>query len=130
MLGVAAEQPDPSMPDVPTMKSLGFDVVAASAAGILAPAGTPKPVVDKLTRAMKAVTENADHQAKMKELGIGLYFGTPKATRSTGSTPRAGCARCCRSCASSGPSLSSGHQTGLLSGRARASCSRRVAPTS
>ena len=78
VLGVAAEQPDPSMPDVPTMKSLGFDVVAASAAGILAPAGTPKPVVDKLTRAMKAVTENADHQAKMKELGIGLYYRDPE----------------------------------------------------
>jgi tripartite-type tricarboxylate transporter receptor subunit TctC len=78
VLGVAAELPDPSMPDVPTMKSLGYDVVAASAAGILAPAGTPKPVVDKLTRAMKAVTENADHQAKMKELGIGLYYRDPE----------------------------------------------------
>lgn len=74
VLGVAAEQPDPSMPDVPTMRSLGFDVVAASAAGILAPAGTPKPVVDKLTRAMKAVIEGADHQAKMKDLGIGTYY--------------------------------------------------------
>ena len=78
VLGVAAEQPNPSMPDVPTMKSLGYDVVAASAAGILAPAGTPKPVVDKLTRAMKAVTESADHQAKMKELGIGLYYRDPE----------------------------------------------------
>jgi tripartite-type tricarboxylate transporter receptor subunit TctC len=34
--------------------------------------------VDKLTRAMKAVTENADHQAKMKELGIGLYYRDPE----------------------------------------------------
>ena len=41
MLGVASDQPDPSMPDVPTMQSLGYDVVAASAAGILAPADTP-----------------------------------------------------------------------------------------
>ena len=78
VLGVAAEQPDPSMPDVPTMRSLGFDVVAASAAGILAPAGTPKPVVDKLTRAMKAVIDGADHQAKMKELGIGTYYRDPE----------------------------------------------------
>jgi tripartite-type tricarboxylate transporter receptor subunit TctC len=78
VLGVAAEQPDPSMPDVPTMRSLGFDVVAASAAGILAPAGTPKPVVDRLTRAMKAVIEGADHQAKMKELGIGTYYRDPE----------------------------------------------------
>jgi tripartite-type tricarboxylate transporter receptor subunit TctC len=78
VLGVAAEQPDPSMPDVPTMRSLGFDVVAASAAGILAPAGTPKPVVDKLTRTMKAVIDGADHQAKMKELGIGTYYRDPE----------------------------------------------------
>ena len=78
VLGVAAEQPDPSMPDVPTMKSLGYDVVAASAAGILAPAGTPKPVVDKLTRAMKAVIESPEHQAKMKELGIGTFYQDPE----------------------------------------------------
>jgi tripartite-type tricarboxylate transporter receptor subunit TctC len=78
VLGVAAEQPDPSMPDVPTMKSLGYDVVAASAAGILAPAGTPKPVVDKLTRAMKAVIESPEHQAKMKELGIGTFYRDPE----------------------------------------------------
>jgi tripartite-type tricarboxylate transporter receptor subunit TctC len=44
----------------------------------VAPAGTPKPVVDKLTRAMKAVTESGDHQAKMKELGIGLYYRDPE----------------------------------------------------
>jgi putative tricarboxylic transport membrane protein len=78
VLGVAAEQADPTMPDVPTMKSLGYDVVAASAAGILAPAGTPKPVVDKLTRAMKAVIESADHQARMKELGIATYYRDPE----------------------------------------------------
>jgi tripartite-type tricarboxylate transporter receptor subunit TctC len=78
VLGVAAEQPDPSMPDVPTMKSQGYDVVAASAAGILAPAGTPKPVVDKLTRAMKAVIESPDHQAKMKELGIPTFYQDPE----------------------------------------------------
>jgi tripartite-type tricarboxylate transporter receptor subunit TctC len=78
VLGVAAEQPDPTMPDVPTMKSLGFDVVAASAAGVLAPAGTPKPVVDKLTRAMKAVIDSADHQAKMKDLGIATYYRDPE----------------------------------------------------
>jgi tripartite-type tricarboxylate transporter receptor subunit TctC len=78
VLGVAAEQPDPTMPDVPTMKSLGYDVVAASAAGILAPAGTPKPVVDRLTRAMKTVIDGAEHQAKMKDLGIATYYRDPE----------------------------------------------------
>ena len=78
VLAVAAEEPDPTMPDVPTMKSQGFDVVAASAAGIVAPAGTPKPVVDRLTRAMKAVIDSAEHQAKMKDLGIPTYYRDPE----------------------------------------------------
>jgi tripartite-type tricarboxylate transporter receptor subunit TctC len=37
-----------TMPDVPTLKELGIDVVAHAWWGILAPAGTPKPIVDKL----------------------------------------------------------------------------------
>jgi tripartite-type tricarboxylate transporter receptor subunit TctC len=79
VLGVAAEQPDPSMPDVPTMKSQGYDVVAASAAGILAPAGTPKPVVDTLTAAIKKVIASSEHAAKLEELGIGPYYQDPDA---------------------------------------------------
>jgi tripartite-type tricarboxylate transporter receptor subunit TctC len=77
VLGVAAEQPDSSMPEVPTMKSQGYDVVAASVAGILAPAGTPKPVVDTLTAAMKKVIESKDHSDKLIELGIGPYYRDP-----------------------------------------------------
>ena len=84
----------PSMPDVPTMKSLGYDVVAASAAGILAPAGTPKPVVDKLTRGDEdghrepGASGQADG-ARHRRPTIAI----PRGTRSTGSIPRTGCGR-------------------------------------
>src|SRR5512138_170060 len=37
-----------TMPDVPTLKEMGIDVVASAWWGILAPAGTPKPIIDKL----------------------------------------------------------------------------------
>ncbi|HEU5177906.1 MAG TPA: tripartite tricarboxylate transporter substrate binding protein [Burkholderiales bacterium] len=37
-----------TMPDVPTLKELGIDVVAHAWWGILAPAGTPRPIIDKL----------------------------------------------------------------------------------
>jgi len=40
VLAIAAAQADASMPEVPTMKSLGYDVVAASWTGIVAPADT------------------------------------------------------------------------------------------
>ena len=37
-----------TMPDVPTLKEQGIDVSAHAWWGILAPAGTPKPIIDKL----------------------------------------------------------------------------------
>ena len=37
-----------TMPEVPTLKELGIDVVAHAWWGILAPAGTPRPIIDKL----------------------------------------------------------------------------------
>jgi len=79
VLGVASEWPDPSMPDVPTMKSQGFDVVVESVPGIVAPAGTPPAVVDRLTRAIRKVLESPAHQAKLKALGITPYYRDPEA---------------------------------------------------
>ena len=38
------------MPEVPTMKAQGYDVVAASSTGMIAPAETPQNVVDTLTK--------------------------------------------------------------------------------
>jgi tripartite-type tricarboxylate transporter receptor subunit TctC len=79
VLGIAAEQPDKSMPEVPTMKSQGYDVVAASATGIVAPAGTPQNVVDTLTRAMKKVIDSDEHQKKLQQLALEPYYLDPPA---------------------------------------------------
>lgn len=79
VLAIAAEQPDKSMPEVPTMKSLGYDVVAASATGIVAPAGTPPNVVDTLTKAMKKVIESDEHQKKLQQLALAPYYLDPAA---------------------------------------------------
>ncbi len=79
VLGVAAEQPDVSMPDVPTMKSQGYDVIAASWTGIVAPAGTPQKVVDTLTQAVKKVVESPEHQQELRKLGLAPYYRDPAA---------------------------------------------------
>lgn len=79
VLGVAAEKPSPSMPDVPTMKSQGYDVLAASATGIVAPAGTPPAVVQKLTTAIKAIIESPEHAKKLSDLSIDPYYLDPDA---------------------------------------------------
>jgi tripartite-type tricarboxylate transporter receptor subunit TctC len=79
VLGIAAEQPDKSMPDVPTMRSQGYDVLAASSTGIVAPAGVPAPVVATLTAAIKKIIESDEHQKKLNELALGPYYLDPDA---------------------------------------------------
>jgi tripartite-type tricarboxylate transporter receptor subunit TctC len=74
---IAAEQPDKSMADVPTMKSMGYDVVAASWTGIVAPAGTPRTVVDILTRAMKKIIESPQHQKRLEDLALAPSYLDP-----------------------------------------------------
>jgi len=70
VLGIASEQPDWSMPDVPTMQSQGYDVIAVSETGVVAPAGTPPNVVSVLTNAMRTVIESPDHQQKLRAIAL------------------------------------------------------------
>jgi tripartite-type tricarboxylate transporter receptor subunit TctC len=79
VLGIAADEPDPSMPDVTTMRSQGFDVVAASIAGIVAPAGTPAPVVAKLTAAIERIVADPEHRKRLADLGVNPYYRDPAA---------------------------------------------------
>jgi len=77
VLGVASDQPDWSMPDVPTMRSQGYDVIAISITGIVAPAHTPPEVVSVLTKAMQTVNASPEHQANQRSLAFTAAFLEP-----------------------------------------------------
>jgi tripartite-type tricarboxylate transporter receptor subunit TctC len=78
VLGVAADQESEFLPGVPTMKAQGFDVVSVSAAGILAPAGTPREVVEILARATRKVVESDEHKSDLNRYGgIARYYLGP-----------------------------------------------------
>lgn len=79
VLGIAADKPDKSMPEVPTMKSLGYDVAAASWTGLVAPEGTPPQVVDILTKAVKKVIDSPEHSKKLETLGLAPVYMDPAA---------------------------------------------------
>ncbi len=68
----------PSLPDVRGFAEDGVDFVGKSALlpmwAFYAPAGTPKPIVDKLTAAFKQVTEMPEVKAKLLELGVVANF--------------------------------------------------------
>ena len=54
-LGISSAERYPSVPEIPTFREQGFDVVATEWYGLLAPAGTPKPIIEKLNAEMKRI---------------------------------------------------------------------------
>jgi tripartite-type tricarboxylate transporter receptor subunit TctC len=67
-----------AMPELPTIaESLpGYD--AATWGGILAPAGTPRPVVMKLNGAMNAALKQEDVRTRLMGAGVDIQGGTPE----------------------------------------------------
>ena len=54
-LGVTAAARYASIPNVPTFREQGFDLIASEWYGLLAPAGTAKPIVAKLNAEMRRI---------------------------------------------------------------------------
>jgi tripartite-type tricarboxylate transporter receptor subunit TctC len=54
-LGVSATERHRALPGVPTFREQGFDLVVTEWYGLLAPAKTPKPIVDKLNAEMRRI---------------------------------------------------------------------------
>jgi len=70
ILGFATEQRFPDLPDVPTFKELGLDIVLATDRGVAVPPGTPESVIQKLEGAFLQVARNPEIQAEMKKKGF------------------------------------------------------------
>ena len=69
----------PAYADTPTVAESGypgFDV--NSWVGLLAPAGTPRPVVDRLHAEMKKILDSADFSARLAEQGLAGIGNTPE----------------------------------------------------
>jgi tripartite-type tricarboxylate transporter receptor subunit TctC len=49
----------PALPDVPTLKELGYDAQFSQWTGLFVPAGTPEPVIAKLREAARAAVDDA-----------------------------------------------------------------------
>ncbi len=79
-IGVALEQRDPAIPDVPTFKELGYDVVSVgSVKGVAAPKGTPPEVIGYLTERFKKVCDDPEFTKEMKDIGQPVMYLGPEA---------------------------------------------------
>jgi tripartite-type tricarboxylate transporter receptor subunit TctC len=59
----------PTLPDIPTAKEAGLDYEMSIWAGIFAPKGTPKPIIEKLAAALDKSLDDPAVKAKVAELG-------------------------------------------------------------
>jgi len=69
LLAIAGPKRVDFLPDVPTLKEAGIDVDMSNWWAILAPAGTPEPMVDQFHEEINQVLENPDMQAKFASEG-------------------------------------------------------------
>jgi tripartite-type tricarboxylate transporter receptor subunit TctC len=78
-IAVAGEQRSPTLPDVPTLIEQGFPGLTAYAWwGIFAPAGTPKPILDKFhAELMKGFNQPDVRKTLTETLGMDLALSTP-----------------------------------------------------
>lgn len=71
-----------SMPDVPTVQEkTGIAVEVITWNLIFAPAGTPKPIVDRLNAAINQAIKHPDMMGKAKGMGIELVASTPASSK-------------------------------------------------
>ncbi len=78
-LAVTSAQRWPTMPDVPTMAEAGLkDFVVTSWGAFILPAATPRPIVDKLSGAMKQIAADPDIQKRFLVAGARSISSTPE----------------------------------------------------
>ena len=79
-LVVSSEKRSPVCPDVPTVVELGMpDMVSAVFFGVVAPAGIPRPVLDRLNGLVRQIIKEPDVEKKFADLGYVTTGSTPEA---------------------------------------------------
>jgi tripartite-type tricarboxylate transporter receptor subunit TctC len=78
-IAVTGEQRNESLPEVPTMMEAGLpNYSAITWNGILAPAGTPQAVIDKINAAIRTTVSSPEVLAKFKSLGQQAVSDSPQ----------------------------------------------------
>src|SRR5262245_8103572 len=81
-LALTGDKRSHTMPEVPTLRELGIDVVAHAWWGILAPAGTPRPIIDKFhAELVKAINLPDVNKILSETQGMDVVALSPEATQ-------------------------------------------------
>lgn len=77
-LAVSSKVRSPQLPEVPTMAEAGVpDVFVLDWQGVLAPRGTPKAIVDKLSTTIREILKDPDTGKRLAAMGLEVIASTP-----------------------------------------------------
>jgi tripartite-type tricarboxylate transporter receptor subunit TctC len=77
-LGVGGETRFPDLPEVPTLKELGYDYVSGDAwFGLFAPQGTPAPILERVYQATEAAVADATLRGRLEAAGFRIATMPP-----------------------------------------------------
>ena len=74
VLATWGESRHPALPDVPTLKELGYDAQFSQWTGLFVPAGTPEPIVARLRDAAKFAVNDATFQAALAKVETPIQY--------------------------------------------------------
>jgi len=78
LIGVASDRRLPAVPDVPTFIEQGFAGFTGSTwAGMLAPAGTPREIVQRMSDEVTRIVRSEEAKARLEAMGTFPAGGTP-----------------------------------------------------
>lgn len=79
-LAIASEKRMEVLPDVPTFKEQGYDIVEGTYRGVAAPAGTPYEIIKILADAFDKAMKDPEVRKKMDQNGFKMEFMGPEAS--------------------------------------------------
>lgn len=75
-IAVSSKKRSPVLPDVPTLEESGYPVVSVEWWGVLAPAGTPLAIREKLNSEIARIMKMPDVEQKLSQIGVAFTGGS------------------------------------------------------
>jgi tripartite-type tricarboxylate transporter receptor subunit TctC len=81
-LAISSRDRSPLAPDIPTFYELGFkEYVIENLFAMLAPKGTPRPIVDKLNSLFRRAVDDPQFKSSLEKIGVVPEASTPEETK-------------------------------------------------
>ena len=78
-LAVTSRERLPSLPQIPTVDEVGLPGFEMTAwAAVYVPAGTPRPIVDRLNALIRQAASTKEYEERMRQMGAVAIVGTPE----------------------------------------------------